>query len=126
MPTHFHAIVFYQQIDPEALRATLIDFRKFTGRRLSEYCLAHMPGHFQEAFVGSAGKDRNHRFWQPTFHPEQIETEAFWAQKLDYLHKNRCRKGLVRRAEHWRFSSASWWLADHPEANDVVLTAIDW
>jgi hypothetical protein len=37
MPTHLHGIVFLRQFDPEALRATLIDFCKFTGRRLIEY-----------------------------------------------------------------------------------------
>jgi putative transposase len=36
MPTHLHAIVFLERFNPEALKATLVDFRKFTGRRLSE------------------------------------------------------------------------------------------
>ncbi len=37
MPTHFHAIFFLSRLDPSALKAVLIDFGKFTGRRLSEY-----------------------------------------------------------------------------------------
>ena len=126
MPTHFHGIVLGREFNPEALKATLIDFRKFTGRRLSEYCTRHMPRCFDEVFVGASGEDRNRRFWQPTFHPEQIETEAFWTQKRDYLHDNPCRKGLVARAEHWRFSSASYQLSDGQAANDVILSAIDW
>jgi hypothetical protein len=126
MPSHFHGIVFRRQFDPKALKSGLVDLRKFTGRRLIEYCAGHMPRCFREVFVASSGGDRDHRFWQPTLHPEAIETEAFYRQKLDYLHANLCRKGLVPRAEHWRFSSASYWLSEGKVANDVILTRLEW
>src|ERR1022692_1109512 len=35
MPTHLHAILFFERLDPLALKATLTDFRKFTGRKES-------------------------------------------------------------------------------------------
>jgi putative transposase len=104
MPTHFHAIVFLDRFDPEALKAALTDFRKFTGRRLAEYCGSRLPPCFSEVLLRSSGADRDRRFWQPTLHPERIETEAFYNQKQRYLHDNPCRKGLVTRPEHWRFS----------------------
>jgi REP element-mobilizing transposase RayT len=126
MPTHFHGIVFLRKFDPEALKNALTDLRKFTGRRLIAYCQKHMPGCFDEVFVASAGQDRQRRFWQATSHPERIETEWFYRQKLEYLHDNPCRKGLVRRGEHWRFSSASYWMSDGKEANDVKLSQLEW
>src|SRR5437016_8099798 len=126
MPTHFHGIVFLRQFNPQGLKAALTDLRKFTGRRLIEYCARHMPHCFHEVFVASSGEDRDRRFWQPTLHPEQIESERFWIQKRDYLHDNPCRKGLVTRAEHWRFSSAAYWLSDGQMTNDVILTPLDW
>jgi hypothetical protein len=126
MPTHFHAIVFHQSFRADQLEKTLIDFRKYTGRQLADYCAAHMPPCFSATLREAAGDDRERRFWQPTRHPVQIETEAFWQTKGDYLHENPCRKGLVIRAEHWRFSSASYWLADKPMLNDVILSAIQW
>ena len=126
MPTHFHAILFRETFDPDALKASLTDFRKFTARSLIDHCARSMPACYDQVFLQSAGKDRNRRFWQPTLHPEQIETESFWSQKCDYLHDNPCRKGLVSRAEHWRFSSASYWLSDGAASNDVVLSSIEW
>jgi putative transposase len=126
MPTHFHAIVFLDRFDPDALKAALIDFRKFTGRQLCEYSTRHLPPCFGEVLVESAGADRERRFWQPTLHPERIETEAFYNQKQRYLHDNPCRKGLVMRPEYWRFSSASSFLSDSPVANDVRLTPLEW
>jgi REP element-mobilizing transposase RayT len=126
MPTHFHAIVFLQRSDPTVLKGTLTDFRKFTGRRLIEFCRTHSPGCFNDVFVAKSGEDRERRFWQPTLHPERIESEAFYVQKLSYIHDNPCRKGLVTRAEHWRFSAASYWLSGGAAAAEVTLSPLEW
>ena len=119
-------MAFWLDIADFALKAALIALRKFTGRQLSEYCTNRMPNCFHEALVRSSGDDRDRRFWQLTLHPERIESESFYLQKLNYLHDNPRRKGLVRRPEYWRFSSASYFLSDGQVANDVVLNPIEW
>jgi putative transposase len=111
MPTHLHGIFFHESFTAKALEQTLTDFRKFTGRQLADYSDEHLPRAFSEVLARQAGTDRERRFWQPSRHPVQLESEEFWQTKLDYLHNNPCRKGLVRQAEHWRFSSAAYWLA---------------
>ena len=108
------------------MKAALIDLRKFTGRQLADYCGSHMPLCFRDVLLASAGDDRTRRFWQPTMHPEQIETERFWEVKRDYIHDNPCRKGLVCRPEHWRFSSSAYWRSEGQVENDVLLSALDW
>jgi REP element-mobilizing transposase RayT len=126
MPTHLHAIVFDKEFNSERLAATLTDFRKFTGRSLSDFCERHTPPCFAATLRTSATADRERRFWQPSRHPEAVMTERFWRQKLDYLHENPCRKGLVIRANHWRFSSAAYYISDGREPCDVRISAIDW
>ncbi len=133
MPTHMHAIMFHATLDANSLENTLTDFRKFTGRQLADFCERNMPACFARTLREAAGSgelhrtpDRERRFWQPTRHPEQLETESFWKVKLDYLHENPCRKGLVSCADHWRFSSAACWLADGKGSQDVILSVIDW
>ncbi|HEX4131869.1 MAG TPA: hypothetical protein VHZ24_17685 [Pirellulales bacterium] len=126
MPTHMHLIVFDAQWDSERLASTLADFRKYTGRQLSDYCTKHGPKCFVETLRDQPVADRERRFWQPSRHPEAVQTERFWQQKIDYLHDNPCRKGLVRRADHWRFSSAAWHLSDGAKTVDVSLTPITW
>jgi hypothetical protein len=79
------------------------------GRRLADFCAQHMPASFQNVLLERTGSDRERRLWQPTRHPVQIETEPFWQAKIDYLHQNPVRKGLVREATHWRIASASYW-----------------
>jgi putative transposase len=126
MPTHIHGIFFHETFQAKALEQVLTDVRKFTGRQLADYANKQLPRCFSEVFAQRAGDDRERRFWQATRHPVQIETEPFWQAKLDYLHANPCRKGLVSRPEHWRFSSASHWLGARAGDNDVVLSAILW
>jgi REP element-mobilizing transposase RayT len=126
MPTHLHLIAFDADFDSERLQRTLADFRRFTGRQLSDYCKDHFLRCFQATLREQATADRERRLWQPSRHPEAIQNEAFWQQKLDYLHDNPRRKGLVRAAEHWRFSSAGWYASQGQAAVDVPLTAIAW
>ena len=132
MPTHFHAILFQESFRAMELERVVTDFRKFTGRQLGDFCETHLPRCFSQTFRSAAGADRKRRFWQPSRHPVQVETESFWRTKLDYLHENPSRKGLVARAESWRFSSAKHWLSiDGPPAigeveSLVPLSAMDW
>ena len=126
MPTHMHAIFFDKSFDNERLQRSLADFRKFTGRSLSDYCAGHMPKCFIETLRANSTADRERRFWQPSRHPEAIQSEKFWRQKLGYLHENPCRKGLVARAAHWRFSSAGHYVSDGRESGDVTISSIDW
>jgi putative transposase len=124
MPTHLHTIGFDIEFNSERLKQTLDNMRKFTGRQLLEYSAKHLPESFTEVFRNSAGKDRERRFWQPTQHQVGIVSDGFWKQKMDYLHHNPCRKGLVLNPEDWRFSSARYWLKG--EQNDVQLSDVGW
>jgi putative transposase len=126
MPTHMHANLFDAQWDSKRLEATLHDFRKYTGRRICDYVDERFPAAFREVFRKAAGTDRKRRCWQASRHPVALESEWFWRQKLDYIHCNPCRKGLVTRPEYWRFSSASYWLSDGQTPNEVMLSAIEW
>jgi putative transposase len=126
MPTHFHGIFFHETFQAKPLENVVTDFRKFTGRQLADFCKAHMPASFTQVLEQRSGDDRERRLWQPTRHPVQIENEKFWQTKFDYLHANPCRKGLVTQPEHWRFSSANYWLQGSGTTNDVILSPIFW
>ena len=126
MPTHFHAVLFDEELDSGRLKSTLVSLRKFTARQLLDHCGEHAPSSFMSVFTLHAGNDRRHRFWQPTMHAESITTEPFWRQKVDYIHLNPCRSGLVRHPEDWRFSSASFWSRADDGAVDLELAELDW
>jgi hypothetical protein len=53
-------------------------------------------------------------------HPVVIASKGVWKQKMQYLHDNPCRKGLVLAPEEWRFSSALYW--ETKQEDDVQLS----
>ena len=79
-----------------------------------------------ELFANTQRVDRARQFWQQSRHPEAILSRPFWQTKVDYLHDNPRRKGLVCDATHWRFSSAAHWILDPSGESDVMLTLLEW
>ncbi|RIK75961.1 MAG: hypothetical protein DCC68_20305 [Planctomycetota bacterium] len=65
MPTHRHAIAFDADFDAARLLAALADFRKFTGRQLSDACGRRFPACFAETLREQSTADRQRRLWQP-------------------------------------------------------------
>jgi REP element-mobilizing transposase RayT len=126
MPTHLHLILFDADHDSERMSRTLHAFRKHTGRTLSDYCADHFPPAFNDVLYTNSLSDRTRRFWQPTRHPVAIEGAQFYQQKLDYLHANPIRKGLVRYPEDWRFSSARYYQTGNPADSDVHISQLRW
>ncbi|MCU0334745.1 MAG: hypothetical protein MUF62_06800 [Chitinophagaceae bacterium] len=46
-------------------------------------------------------------FWEEGYHGEAIYTDDFFLSKLNYLHQNPVRAGLVEYPEHYLHSSAA-------------------
>lgn len=85
-----------------------------------------MPAVYGQVIGSPRRKDRANQIWQQSKHPVAIWSEGFWRTKFDYLHDNPRRKGLVREATDWRFSSAAYWLGGQVEDTDVFLTGVAW
>lgn len=126
MPTHAHLIVFDTDFDNQRLRQTITAMRQFTGRKLADYCESKMPKVYGQLINTPLRTDRARQFWQVSKHPIAITTPSFYRSKLNYLHDNLRRKGLVREATAWRFSSAAYWLEEPRGESDVVLSAVPW
>ncbi len=126
MPTHMHLIGTDVEFNMQQFQQTIADMRKHTGKMLANYCEQRMPAAFAHVLHQTGRSDRERQFWQQSRHPEAIYTQEFWHTKLNYLHDNPRRKGLVREPTHWRFSSAAYWLQDPPGESEVILTSPEW
>jgi len=60
-------------------------------------------------------------FWKPRGYDFNVLDEAKVAEKLDYIHCNPVRRGLVNRPEQWRWSSYRFY-----ELGDASLIEMDW
>lgn len=109
MPTHLHAILW-----PEfgiSLSDVTRDFKRFTSREISREANRQSATEFIDVFKRARNENRAqdvsmYQVWQEESHPEAIFTEKFARQKMDYIHMNPVRAGLVEVATEWPYSSA--------------------
>lgn len=120
LDNHFHAIVAGAE-----LSQTIADLKKFTAREI----VAQLEAERREWLLNQLQyyrlkhkRQSTHQVWQEGVHPQSIASDAMMLQKLEYLHNNPVKRGLVASPEHWRYSSAHEWL---PGALPV-LRVDDW
>ena len=52
-------------------------------------------------------RNKNYQFWQLSNHAEEIYSEKFMWSKIDYIHFNPVRAGIVSSPQDYTYSSAS-------------------
>ncbi|WP_396173045.1 REP-associated tyrosine transposase [Flavobacterium sp.] len=115
MSNHIHMVV---QSKDGKLSDLLRDFKKFTATAIlnkiqtePESRREWMLERFKLA-TQSHSRNKNYQFWRYGNHPEEIYTNKFMWSKLDYIHLNPVRSGLVEKASHYIYSSASNYVND--------------
>lgn len=110
MTNHVHLVV---RSENGRLSDLLRDIKKFTAQKILEQIgqtgesrADWMLKRFEFAAKRSR-KNSLYHFWQSANHPEEIFTEPFLWSKINYIHMNPIRAGLVGRASHYLYSSAS-------------------
>ncbi len=107
LDSHFHAI-----LSGPRLAETLRDLKRFTSRSLIDKIRDEGRDWLlnQLAFYRAKYKDHSvHQVWQEGAHPEAILSDEMMLQKLEYLHNNPVKRGMVSAPESWRYSSAHEW-----------------
>jgi REP element-mobilizing transposase RayT len=109
MSNHIHFLIEAKNGDlPDVLR----DFKKFTSQRIL-HLIESNPKESRKRWLlwlfkqeEKEGKT-NYRFWQPDNHVEECFSQKFSWQKLNYIHENPVRAGIVSKEEEYMHSSAA-------------------
>jgi putative transposase len=111
MPNHIHLILSMQEgfSIPDLVR----DFKKFTSRKIvtaidqnaQESRKVWMMRAFSIAGARSADNEQ-YQFWQPDYHPIELNSRERLIQRLEYLHNNPVKAGIVQEPQHYLYSSA--------------------
>jgi len=107
MPTHFHAVVSTEK--PKILSGIMRDLKRHTSRELIRVLGESgwdLPLTVFRVAADSGKGNTEYKVWQDAFHPKGIFTEPVLRQKIEYVHLNPVRKGLVENATDWTYSSA--------------------
>ena len=109
MTNHIHMIVFTEGTD---LSDVLRDFKKFTAYKILE-SINKEPESRREwllymfsYFASKNTNNRNYQVWQQENHPIALWSLPVIWQKLDYIHQNPVRAGIVADATHYLYCSA--------------------
>ncbi len=116
LPDHYHLLLAVpEQVD---LTAFLRDFKSQVGRQIVDSLKNGRKRKLLERLaIGgvSRRKDARYRALQPDNYVERVFSERFLRQKIDYIHLNPVREGLVARASDYRYSSAWWYGGEQKE-----------
>jgi len=103
MPTHIHLVIF---IEGSRLSAFMRDFKKFIAQKVVKDL-----------------KGNSSSVWMPRYDRVAIYSDNVLRGKLDYIHHNPVKSGLVQNAEDWQWSSAADYAAD---TNGVIPVWKEW
>lgn len=101
MPDHVHALIWLPQ--PQDLTRFLHGWR-----RMSRFCIRRWYAAKASNYFAAFGPGE--RFWQPKSYVFHIYSQRKLNAKLDDMHLNPVRAGLVARADQWPWSSARWYI----------------
>ena len=102
MSNHIHMIVGSNE---NKLSDIIRDFKKFTATKIVEAILNNTHESRKRWLLWLLVKEQEISFWQKGYHGEEIYSIAFFETKLNYIHQNPVRAGLVEREEEYVYSS---------------------
>jgi putative transposase len=111
MSNHLHLIAMTREVP---LNILLGSFKSFTAKRLIEMIETNSQESRKEwmlrmfEFYGKGNSQNEHyQFWQNGNHPIELWSPAVIQQKINYLHNNPVKQGIVANANDYIYSSAN-------------------
>ena len=100
MPDHVHALIWLPE--PRDWRRFLHGWKRMSSFRIRKWYRKSAPNYFAKFGEGK-------RFWQPKSYVFHAYSQRKLEEKLNYMHENPVRAGLVLRASDWQWSSVRWY-----------------
>ncbi len=120
MRNHFHLVCRCPN-----LKEAIQSFKSYTAKEIinelendNKYELLKLL----EIFKLKHKSGSKYQIWQEGYHPKQIIDSKSLVQKINYIHHNPVRKGLVSNPTDWKYSSAKYILED--DYSEIKITRI--
>lgn len=125
MLNHMHMLISYA--DGEDLSAIMRDFKRHTSTQIARELEHDNERLLLYVFREAAQRRRRtikYKIWHDDFHPIAIFSDKWFEEKMDYIHNNPVKKGLVMRPEDWKYSSARNWILDDNSLIDLNFDSL--
>ena len=113
MPHHIHLLLGFKKIEEVSL--VMQNFKRMSSRRLKPL----IPSEYAKD-LDYAG---TFRLWQPRYDDVIIWSAKQFKIKIEYIHNNPVKAGLVKTATDYIYSSARDWLSDE---KGILLVDKEW
>jgi putative transposase len=100
MPDHVHGAFWFAR--PKQLSRFMHEWKRHSSVLIRDWYRTNAPEYFQ-------GFGEGRSFWQAKYHSFEIDKARKLEEKLNYMHQNPVRAGLVQRSTDWKWSSARWY-----------------
>jgi len=123
MPDHIHLLIWPQ--DEQAVTDFMRDLKRFTSGRITRQAKLEGKIDWIKKFevAGDHTNRAEHKVWQDSFWEQDIYTRKFLEQKLNYIHLNPVRAGIIEAAESYPYSSyRNYYLGD----NQLIEIDSEW
>ncbi|HEX5152746.1 MAG TPA: hypothetical protein VFW07_14945 [Parafilimonas sp.] len=113
MSNHLHVIARANDRQKKTLSDIIRDFKKFTHHQMMPVINSEQESRrnwmvHKFAYYGKYNPNNEvMQIWENNNHSEECFTKAFADSKLNYIHENPVRAGIVKNAEDYIYSSAS-------------------
>jgi putative transposase len=125
MSNHIHLIISSKGND---LGDIIRDFKRHTSKLLIQEIINGTDPRREwllELFRTSASKlkrSNDYKVWMDGSHPIILDTDIMLEQRLEYLHQNPVKKGIVAEPEHYVYSSAIDYVGGYGELEIEFIT----
>ena len=114
MPNHLHMVLYIPEF--QSIIDLMRDFKRHTSLEIRKLAEKERRYYLLERLRSNAefSKNQNYKVWMDRFDDLIITTEEMMGIKVNYIHFNPVKAGLVEKPENWEFSSAkNYILGDH-------------
>ncbi len=136
MPNHIHALIGFSNTKGKSINSIVGNGKRFMSYALVEQLKSTGNNYILEqlaSFVNTTDrlKGKLHEVFEPSFDWKECLNSEFTEQKLNYIHANPCKAGLVEMPEEYVHSSARYYFSgetgvyevtNYMELQDVDLT----
>lgn len=110
---HIHFVIYFEE--ENRLSDYMRDFKKFTSRTIRDHLLKN-----HTELATSIVHEQRHQFfkiWDDRFDDVFLLSRDVCETKINYIHENPVRAGLVQSPEEYRYSSATFYLTENKKSS---------
>ncbi|MBF0497650.1 MAG: transposase [Deltaproteobacteria bacterium] len=107
MPDHVHSLIMFSGDGDNTIGSFMKQWKQQSSVQLKKFLSSTLTEYTSKISLADP-------VWQRRYYDYNVYSERKLTEKLEYMHNNPVRAGLVRKASDWRYSSA--WFYEYGKA----------